>query len=89
MVQAAIFASFSTRDSIVSEPFNKPDLSILVKLNSKRRVTGVLRGSDAFMNLTIEDAQEIISATEKEDLGTVVIRGMSIEMWECVDRVRA
>ena len=63
-------------------------VSLSVKINGKRRVLGVLRGSDQFMNLTVEDACEIISPTEKEDLGTVVIRGNSIEMWECVDRVR-
>ena len=40
------------------------------------------------MNLTIEEAVEVISPTEKEELGTVVIRGNSIEMWECIDRVR-
>ena len=61
---------------------------VLVKINGKRRVIGILRGHDQFMNLTIEEAVEIISTTEKEDLGTVVIRGNSIEMWECIDRVR-
>jgi small nuclear ribonucleoprotein G len=64
------------------------DKRLDIKLNGKRRVIGVLRGHDQFMNLTIEEAVEVISTTEKEELGTVVIRGNSIEMWECIDRVR-
>ena len=63
-------------------------LSFSVKLNGKRRLIGILRGHDQFMNLTIEEAVEVLSPTEKEELGTVVIRGTSIEMWECIDRVR-
>ena len=64
------------------------DKRLDIKINGKRRVIGVLRGHDQFMNLTIEEAVEVISPTEKEELGTVVIRGNSIEMWECIDRVR-
>jgi small nuclear ribonucleoprotein G len=64
------------------------DKRLDIKLNGKRRVMGILRGHDQFMNLTIEEAVEVISPTEKEELGTVVIRGNSIEMWECIDRVR-
>ncbi len=64
------------------------DKRLDIKLNGKRRVLGILRGHDQFMNLTIEEAVEVISPTEKEELGTVVIRGNSIEMWECIDRVR-
>lgn len=78
--------SSSTRDLTVSI-FNT-NQSISVKLNGKRRLIGILRGHDQFMNLTIEEAVEVLSQTEKEELGTVVIRGTSIEMWECIDRVR-
>ena len=64
------------------------DKRLDIKINGKRRVIGILRGHDHFMNLTIEEAVEVVSPTEKEELGTVVIRGNSIEMWECIDRVR-
>ncbi|KAL0480843.1 small nuclear ribonucleoprotein G [Acrasis kona] len=55
---------------------------LTVKLSGNRRVTGVLRGYDQFMNLTIENAVE---DETKESLGMVVIRGNSIEMMECLD----
>ena len=53
-----------------------------VKLNGNRHITGVLRGFDQFMNLVVEDAVELISLTEKTPIGTVVIRGNSVENFE-------
>ena len=53
-----------------------------VKLVANRRVTGTLRGYDQFMNLVVEDAVELISLTEKTPIGTVVIRGNSVENFE-------
>jgi hypothetical protein len=48
-----------------------------VKLNANRRVTGVLRGFDQFMNLVLDNTVEEISATERVEIGMVVIRGSS------------
>ena len=64
------------------------DKRLDIQLNGKRRVIGVLRGSDLFMNLTLEEAVEFVSPTEQTPLGTVVLRGNAIEGWECVDKVR-
>ena len=64
------------------------DKRLDIRINGKRRIIGVLRGSDLFMNLTIEDAVEFVSPTEQRRLGTVVLRGNSIETWECIDKVR-
>ena len=58
------------------------DKRLRIKLNANRRVTGVLRGFDQFMNLVVEDAVELISLTEKTPIGTVVIRGNSVENFE-------
>lgn len=43
-----------------------------VKLNGRRAVSGVLRGFDQFMNLVIEETQEIIKDDKKIPCGTVV-----------------
>ncbi len=43
-----------------------------MKLNANRKVTGVLRGFDQFMNLVLEDSFEIISETEKNSIGMTV-----------------
>ena len=57
-------------------------------LNGKRHVVGILRGYDNFMNVVLDNTVEIVSPTEKNELGMVVIRGNSITMWECIDRVK-
>lgn len=69
-------------------------------MNGKRHVEGTLIGFDPFMNLTLENAvdkvgvvvsnqQDGTSAPTKQEipLGTVVVRGNSIEMMECLDPV--
>lgn len=62
------------------------DKRLSLKLNANRRVTGVLRGFDPFMNLVIDEAVEE-SGMEKNDIGMVVIRGNSIILLEALDRV--
>ena len=59
-----------------------------LKLNAGRVVTGTLRGYDQFMNVVLDQAQEVKSPTEKHDIGMVVIRGNSIVMWECLDKIK-
>ncbi|XP_071486731.1 small nuclear ribonucleoprotein G-like [Diadema antillarum] len=63
------------------------DKRLSLKLNGNRRVTGVLRGFDPFMNLVIDEAVEDISPTQKNDIGMVVVRGNSIILLEALDRV--
>jgi small nuclear ribonucleoprotein G len=53
-------------------------------MNGKRNVTGVLRGFDPFMNITLDQAVE--EAT-KNNLGIIVIRGNSIELIECLEPI--
>ena len=40
------------------------------------------------MNLVLDNAVEVNGPTEKTNLGVVTIRGNSIAMWECLDRVK-
>lgn len=88
----------STSQAATSSPYPKqgpgPDLRkfmekrLELKLNAGRVVTGTLRGYDQFMNIVLDQAQEVRSPTEKYDLGMTVIRGNSIVMWECLDKIK-
>eukprot|EP00441_Pelagodinium_beii_P037236 CAMPEP_0197647902 /NCGR_PEP_ID=MMETSP1338-20131121/26839_1 /TAXON_ID=43686 ORGANISM="Pelagodinium beii, Strain RCC1491" /NCGR_SAMPLE_ID=MMETSP1338 /ASSEMBLY_ACC=CAM_ASM_000754 /LENGTH=104 /DNA_ID=CAMNT_0043221795 /DNA_START=54 /DNA_END=363 /DNA_ORIENTATION=- len=46
-----------------------------LKLTANRHVVGVLRGYDQFMNIVLDNTVEIVSPTEKNEIGMVVIRG--------------
>ena len=63
------------------------DKRLQLKLNGNRHVTGVLRGFDQFMNLVLDEAVEEASATEKNTIGMVVIRGNSIVMIEALEKL--
>lgn len=58
-----------------------------VKLNANRRVEGVLRGFDQFMNIVLEETLEVVSEQDKRRIGTVVIRGNSIVTIEALERI--
>ena len=46
---------------------------VAVKLNGRREVSGVLRGFDQFMNLVVDDAQEVTNDKgDKQPIGQVV-----------------
>eukprot|EP00621_Florenciella_sp_RCC1693_P009406 CAMPEP_0182547754 /NCGR_PEP_ID=MMETSP1323-20130603/37892_1 /TAXON_ID=236787 /ORGANISM="Florenciella parvula, Strain RCC1693" /LENGTH=76 /DNA_ID=CAMNT_0024759091 /DNA_START=75 /DNA_END=305 /DNA_ORIENTATION=+ len=63
------------------------DKHLSIKLNGQRKVSGILRGYDNFMNLVLDETIEEKSATERNQIGMVVIRGNSIIQFECLDRV--
>ena len=60
-----------------------------LSLNGNRKVTGQLRGYDAFLNVVLEDAvsESNNGSGNSENIGTVVIRGNSIIQFESVDRI--
>ncbi len=69
---------------------NYLDKRLRIKLNANRIITGKLRGYDQFMNLVLEEAAQINNsenANENEDLGTIMIRGNSVILWECLDLI--
>ena len=86
------FALFLPRCA-VSMPQGGPDLKkyldkrLRLKLNANRRVTGVLRGFDQFMNIVLDESIEEVSAAESNAIGMVVIRGNSVVQFECLDRL--
>lgn len=54
-------------------PLNKYlDKKLRLKIHPNRIVIGTLRGSDAFMNVVLEDALEEVNDTESNRIGTVV-----------------
>jgi small nuclear ribonucleoprotein G len=48
------------------------DKRLSLQLNGNRKVTGVLRGFDPFMNIVLDEAVEEVSASEKNEIGMVV-----------------
>ena len=63
------------------------DKRLDIRINADRRIVGVLRGYDQFINLVLEDCNEINKIQEKNPIGTVMIRGNSIVLWECLDKI--
>ncbi|OII74937.1 small nuclear ribonucleoprotein [Cryptosporidium ubiquitum] len=63
------------------------DKQLYITLNGNRHIIGNLRGYDNFMNLVLENTTEV-SDTTKRSIGTTVIRGNSVIMWECIDKVK-
>ena len=53
-----------------------------MQLNGSRKVIGVLRGYDVFLNIVLDDAVEERDGGEKERIGTIVVRGNSVVMLE-------
>ncbi|KAK3610462.1 hypothetical protein CHS0354_016651 [Potamilus streckersoni] len=58
-----------------------------LKLNGGRKISGILRGFDPFMNLVIDETVEETKTGEKHSIGMVVVRGNSIILLEALDRV--
>jgi small nuclear ribonucleoprotein G len=58
---------------------------IAIKLNAGRKVVGVLRGFDPFMNIVLEEADEFLTEQSVTRIGMVVIRGSSILQMECLE----
>lgn len=63
------------------------DKRMSLKLNGGRKVSGILRGFDPFMNVVIDDTVEENRDGTRNNIGMVVIRGNSIVLVEALDRV--
>lgn len=48
------------------------DKRILIHVQGGRKVTGVLRGFDIFLNLVVDDASDESTAGDKKSIGMVV-----------------
>lgn len=63
------------------------DKKLAVKLNGNRNVAGTLRGFDQFMNLVLDETVEQVSASERNEIGMVIIRGNSIVTVEALEKL--
>lgn len=63
------------------------DKRMSLKLNGGRKVSGILRGFDPFMNVVIDETVEENRDGTRNTIGMVVIRGNSIVLVEALDRV--
>ena len=60
---------------------------VSLHLNKGRKVTGILRGYDQFMNVVLDDAVDKSSGNSvEESIGTISVRGNSIIQFELVGR---
>jgi small nuclear ribonucleoprotein G len=74
------------------------DLRVDLRLNGDRRVAGILKGYDQFLNIVLDEAIEITTQkpnapkvegqNAQRDLGTIVVRGSSVQLWENIDKVQ-
>ena len=67
------------------------DLRVDLRLNGDRRIAGIMKGYDQYMNLVLDEAIEISNSKgqqQNRNLGTIVIRGASIVLWENIDKVQ-
>ncbi|KAF2253149.1 putative small nuclear ribonucleoprotein G [Trematosphaeria pertusa] len=60
---------------------------ILVQLNGSRKVIGILRGYDVYLNIVLDEALEEKPSGDRVRIGMVVIRGNAVVMLEALDRI--
>lgn len=70
------------------------DLRVDLRMNGDRRIAGIMKGYDQYMNIVLDEAIEITQtkkdAAKKDQnrsLGMIVIRGASVQFWENIDKV--
>ncbi len=52
--------------------------NIIIKLKGKRTLKGKLKSFDQFMNLTLENATEILKDNKTHEMGNIFIKGENI-----------
>lgn len=67
-----VFHTFTIRINTVLIVQQFMDKKLFIHLQGGRKVSGVLRGYDLFLNLVIDDALEETTAAQKHPIGTVV-----------------
>ena len=64
-------------------------------MNGDRRIAGIMKGYDQYMNVVLDEAIELVQKKneqgkagemEQRPLGIVTIRGSSIKFWENIDK---
>jgi small nuclear ribonucleoprotein G len=60
---------------------------VYCQINGNRKVIGILRGYDVFMNIVLDEAFEEKDGGEKVPMGMCCIRGNSLIMIEALERI--
>ncbi|KAJ5218183.1 uncharacterized protein N7498_000282 [Penicillium cinerascens] len=60
---------------------------VFCQINGNRKVIGILRGYDVFMNIVLDEAFEEKDGGEKVPMGMCCIRGNSLIMIEALERI--
>lgn len=63
------------------------DKRMMMNLNGRRKVCGVLRGFDPFMNVVLDEAIDESNQQARKPIGMVVIRGNSIISVEALEKI--
>ncbi|CAN3500019.1 small nuclear ribonucleoprotein G [Diutina catenulata] len=73
---------------MLSEPELKTylDKNVSVGLRGNRKVVGVLKGYDVFLNITVVDAISQDPLGDKISIGSTVVRGSSVVSLEALDK---
>lgn len=56
------------------------DKKLSLKLNGGRCVQGILRGFDPFMNVVMDESQEVTKDGKKSDIGMVVCKISKLDL---------
>ncbi|PVG00560.1 like-Sm ribonucleo protein [Serendipita vermifera] len=64
------------------------DKRLFIQVQGGRKVSGVLRGFDIFLNIVLDDSVEETVAGQKTPMGQVVIRGNSVMSMESLEAIR-
>jgi small nuclear ribonucleoprotein len=68
-------SSQNNQSNILQGSVNK---DILLKLKGKRTIKGRLKSFDQYMNLTLENATEVLEGDKVQQMGEIFIKGENI-----------
>lgn len=68
-------SSQNNQSNILQGSLNK---HITVKLKGKRTIKGKLKNFDQYMNLTLENASEVLEEGQSQEMGEIFIKGENI-----------
>ncbi len=68
-------SSPNNQSNILQGSVNK---DILLKLKGKRTIKGKLKSFDQYMNLTLENATEVLEGDRVQQMGEIFIKGENI-----------
>jgi len=77
------------RQKVMTQPINqifrllqnKARIQVMLYENSNQRIEGVIMGFDEYMNLVLDDAEELdIKKSSRKALGRILLKGDNITM---------